>query len=280
MTLIAAAVLLLAGCTTPTTVKKYAGVSKTAGETFSSVHKDLYRSCVRRQHYHGLSVASPDLDSLETAGARTCAEFKKAERGLRASSKALVDYLKVLSKLADKSIVAYDAEFDDFADAVKDTYPFDDRRVEAVEGVTSFIAEAAAGAWRRKELGQAIERTNDDVQILAAMLEEVVSEDYGRLIDGEREAARKYYLGKLKNGGAGDPLTAVLVYDLWEKKEAEIDARRDGAKACARILRRIGRGHQKLFDNRHDLDSREMKTFVLDYTESIEELIDEVTKAF
>jgi hypothetical protein len=274
------AVLALAGCTAPTTVKKYAGISKKAGETFSAVHEDLYRSCVRRQYYEGLSVTFPDLDSLETEAVASCADFKRAGRGLKAANKTLVDYLKTLSKLADKNIVVYDDEFDDFADALEDTYPFDDRRIEAVGSVTSFVAEAAAGAWRRRNLGKAIERTNDDIQVIAAMFEQVLSTDYKRLLEGEREAARKYYLGKVKLEGRGDPLSAVVVYDLWRKEDAAIDEKQDGAGACAGIYRRIAKGHQKLFDNREDLDSKEMRKFAVEYTETIEELIAEVTSAF
>ncbi len=274
------AALFASGCTAPTTVKRYAGVSKTASEQFAGIQKDISRSCVRQQYYQGLSVSDPTLDSLRVAGGSACKDYKKAAKGLRKTNRVLVDYLKALSKLADKKTLDYDDEFDDLADAFGDTYPFDERRVEAVEGVSSFLVEVAGGGWRRSELGKAIERTNDDIQVLTTMLDDVVSEDYLRLLDRESEAARKYFLGKVKTGGEEEPLAAVLVYDLWQKEESTLDAKRGAARAYGKILRKIAKGHQQLYDNRNDLDSKEMKKFILEYTETIEELIRDVMDAF
>jgi hypothetical protein len=272
--------LIVSGCTAPTAVNKYARVSKTAGEQFAKIEKDLYRSCVRQQFYHGLSVSDPDLDTLETAALGACGDYKKAAKGLRKANRVLIGYLKALSKLADKKTVVYNDDVDDLADSIEDTYPFDKRRVAAVEGVSSFLVEAAAGGWRRSELGKAIERTNDDVQVLTAMFRGIVEDDYTRLLDGEREAARKYFLGKVKTGGDEEPVAAVLVYDLWQKEQAALDAKEDAARAYGKILRKIARGHQKLYDNRNDLDSKEMRKFVLEYTETLEELILDVMSVF
>lgn len=274
------AVLFASGCTAPTTVKKYAGVSKTASEQFAGIQTDISRSCIRQQHYHGLSVTDPALDSLSAAAGSTCKDYEKSSKGLRKANRVLVDYLKTLARLSDKKTVVYNDDFDDLADAMEDTYPFDQRRVSAVAGVSSFLIEAAAGAWRRSELGKAIERTNDDIQVLTAMLDDVVAEDYLQLLDREEEAARKYFLGKLKMGGEDEPLAAVLVYDIWQKEESTLEAKRDAARAYAKIVRKIAKGHQRLYENRDDLDSKEMKKFVLEYTETIEDLVRDVRDAF
>ena len=272
--------LIVSGCTAPTAVNKYARVSKTAGEQFAKIEKDMYRSCVRQQFYHGLSVSNPDLDTLETVAIGDCGDYKKAAKGLRKANRVLVYYLNALSKLAAKKAVVYSDDFDDLADSIDDTYPFDKRRVAAVEGVSSFLVEAAAGGWRRSELGKAIERTNDDVQVLTAMFRGIVEDDYTRLLDGEREAARKYFLEKVKTGGDDEPVAAVLVYDLWQKEQAVLEAKEEAARAYGKILRKIAGGHQKLYDNRNDLDSKEMRKFVLEYTETLEELILDMMSAF
>jgi hypothetical protein len=150
---------------------------------------------------------------------------------------------------------------------------FGEDGIKAVKGISEVLMEAASGGWRRKQLGAVIEKVNPDIQSLTASLSGIVAEDYEQLLDGEEEAARKFYLGKIRDHREAEPLTAVLVYDKWRQEEDVIESRRDAAEAYVKVLEKIAAGHRNLYDNRDDLGSKEARKLVLEQVTSIEELV-------
>lgn len=273
--------LLLAGaaaCVDTSAVKRFAAVSATAGGQFEQVADDLPASCIHRHRFLALADSQVTLDDIRDRAEADCDEYAKLARRLVKANKVLVSYLKALGKLAEDKIVVYDKRIDNFADALDDTDMFDAKKIEAVQGLTTVLANAAAGEWRRKELKKAIEEANPDVQTLIDALRGVIGEDYLRLLDVEREAAKHYYLGQIKEYGAGEPLTVTLVFEKWKDEDNAVDDKRDAADLTVKILDKIARGHQKLYDNRDDLSSKQIRNLLVEYTEILEDLVSDFEK--
>jgi hypothetical protein len=152
--------------------------------------------------------------------------------------------------------------------------------VKAARDLCAVLTEAAAGKWRRSKLGVVIETANPDVRALAEALDGIIAEDYARLLDEESEAARKFYLGKLREHGGEEPLASVLVFSKWRDEEAVIEGKRKAADAYVKVLDKIVEGHQDLFDRREKLGSKESRRLVLRHVTAIEELLGEVHRAF
>jgi hypothetical protein len=274
-------VLLLvctAACVDTSAVKRFAAVSATAGDQFDLVADDLPASCVRQQRYLALADSQITLDDIRAETEAQCDEYSSLAQRLTGANKVLVNYLKALGKLAEDKIVVYDRRIDDFAEALDGTEMFDTEKIEAVQGLTTVLSEAVAGEWRRNELKRAIEMANPDVQILVGALGGVIEDDYLRLLEVEREAAKHYYLGQIKEHGAGEPLTVTLVFDKWREEDGAADDKRDAAELAVKILEKIARGHQKLYDNRDDLSSKQIRTMLVEYTAVIEQLVGDFEK--
>jgi len=159
------ACLLAAGCADPPAVKRFAAASSAAGEKFPEISKDIKESCARREEYRLVGRWDADLDSLERVTAGTCAPYGRTVSRLNKSHAVLMEYMKALGSLSAGELVNYDKPVGDLGDALGDIAPDEATRIAAAEGVSSVIAEAVAGKWRRKELGKAIEDANADALV-------------------------------------------------------------------------------------------------------------------
>lgn len=274
------ACLLAAGCTDPPAVKRFAAASVSAGEKFPQISKDIKESCARREEYRLVARWDADLDSLERVTAGTCAPYGRTVSRLNKSHAVLMEYIKALGRLSAGELVSYDKTIDELGDALGDVAPDEAKHIAAADGISSVLAEAAAGKWRRKELGTAIENTNADVQTLAGALCESIEKDYARLLDVETEAARKFYVSVMREHRDKEPLTAILLYDRWIGEKRGIEARRDIARGYVRVLRKIARGHQDLYDHRGELKSKDVRKLVLQHAAAIEALAADLGRAF
>jgi len=264
------------GYSSPSAVRRYTSVSTAAGERFSEIANDLPGSCQRRERYHLFGQWQSDLDSLDGQTAEACAKYTRAAPRVVAAHRVLTRYLAALGKLSAGDLVAYDKPLDEFAKTLVQTDMLGEDGINAVKSISEVLMEAASGGWRRKQLGAVIEKTNPDIQNLTAVLRGIVAEDYAQLLESEAEAARKFYLGKIRDHREEEPLTAVLVYEKWRKEEDAIESRREAAGAYVKVLERIAAGHQDLYDHRSELDSKDVKKLVLEHVASIEELVTNV----
>jgi hypothetical protein len=272
--------LLAAGCTDPPAVKRFAAASSAAGEKFPEISKDIKESCARREEYRLVGQWDADLDSLERVAAGTCAPYGRTVSRLNKSHAVLMEYLKALGNLSAGDLVSYDKTMGDFGDALGDIAPDEATHIAAAEGLSTVLAEAVAGKWRRKELGQTIENANADVQILAGALCESIEKDYARLLDVETEAARKFYMSVMRQHRDQEPLTAILLYDRWIGEKKKIEARRETARGYVKVLKKIARGHQDLYDHRGELKSKDVRKLVLQHAAAIENLAAGLAGAF
>jgi len=274
------ACIAAAGCTDPPAVKRFAAASASAGEKFPEISKDIKGSCARREGYRLVGSWDADLDSLERVTAFTCAPYARTVSRLDKSHKVLMDYIKALGSLSAGELVKYDDAVGRLGDAVGEIAPEEAKHIAAAEGISGVLAEAVAGKWRRKELGTAIGNANADVQTLTGALCESIERDYARLLDAETEAARKFYMTVIREHRDEEPLTAILLYDRWIGEKKKIETRRETARGYVKVLKKIARGHQDLYDHRGELKSKDVRKLVVEHAAAIEDLSADLGREF
>ncbi len=272
--------VLAGGCTDPSAVGRFASVARTAGQSFSAIADDFPESCARRERYRLLGQWQSDLDALDEESAQSCAKYSKTAPRLVGAHRVLIRYLTSLGELSAGDLVTYDDSLGELAKTLETTETLDEKGVEAAKGICGVLMDVVAGKWRRRQLGSVIEKTNPDVQTLTAALRGIISVDYAQLLDDESEAARKFYLAKIKDYRDDEPLTSVLVYEKWQNEKEAIEGKRKAAEAYVKVLDKIAKGHQDLYDRRGALDSRDARKLVLQHVSAIEALLADVRGAF
>jgi hypothetical protein len=274
------ACLLTAGCADPPAIKRFAAASASAGEKFPEIAKDIKDSCARREEYRLLGGWDADLDSLDRVSAGTCRASAPTVSRLSKTHAVLMGYIKALGSLSAGETVKYEKPLGELGDALGDVSPEEAKSITAAEGIAGVLAEAVAGKWRRKELGAVIGSANADVQTLAAAICEILDRDYSRLLDDETEAARKFYMTLIREHREAEPLTAILFYDRWIGERKGIEARRTTARNYVKLMNKIARGHQDLYDHRGELKSKDVRKLVLEHATAIEDLTAGLDRVF
>jgi hypothetical protein len=299
------ALVVLFSCVDTSSIARFAALSKVASDKFPEIAADYRASCMRTARYQAMDTAQYQVDKIEAAAVQTCNKslgLNALEKDLIAANRTLMSYLDALGRLASNRKTVFDNNINSFAANMKATGEFDDAKIDAVKGLATFLSDAAAAGWRKKELARAIEAANPAVQTVAAALKTIVGEDYLGLLDNEEAAMRIYYGGTISAAQAYyDTLiarqyrlnpdrqpkelpeeTVIMGYlhDKWQSDKTAVETKRAAARAYVTILEKIARGHQKLYDNRNKLDAKEIKDMILGYAQELDPLIQDLRKAF
>ena len=186
-----------------------------------------------------------------------CAGRDSALRSLTRANRALAAYFAALEALADGKLTKLDGQVDDLADEVRDVARFDTQQVAAIAALSRFAATRATGGYRRSRLREAIVRENENVQTLTAAMHEMLEQDFARYLANDAEAQTMFYRAALTESSAREPLTAILVRDSFDEREAELAARSRAVQSLGEAMLTVGRGHQALFDARDHLGSKD-----------------------
>lgn len=276
--------VVASGCVRTGSVGSYArAAGKTAAE-FPALAEDMTASCVRLEEFRaaregegdGAGYRWYDYSDLE----KRCADRKSAVRRAVTVDRVLASYFTALGALADGKVVRYDASIDRLADALEDDAKLDREKVRAVADLAAFTASTTADGYRHLKLTKVIEEQNGNVAAVIDALAEVVGTDYANILELEATGMDAFYRSALAEGAEREPLAAILVRDRRDEHAAELREKRSALDAYVKALATMKKGHQRLYDSRHDLDARELAGELADYAAQLEKMIPALRDAF
>lgn len=301
-----AVTLLTTSCVELKAIRKFAATSAVVGQKFPALSADVYGSCTRRYKYRFYRVAQfnarqmkeidelKDAENLETfqsslpvetiAAERDCRRFKEIELSVVALNQALVTYMQTMGDLAADDLTSYDKKLDALGSSITGAGFFNENEVGAGKNLAKFILDATTNFYRRKKLKTAIETRNEDVKLLAQALKRFVGQNYILELRNEQRQLNNYYQAtiqehqdRVKNA---DPLLVLPIKAMWNPEQERLQSRIDAAEAYVKILDNVSAGHQKLYDSRNNLNSKEMRQTAMQYARNIESLVEDFRKPF
>src|SRR5205085_8352556 len=307
-----ALILILAllgnACIDLSAISKFADSATEAGQRFPKLAADLIASCVRQHVLQDLRdakfapveldrIAHPAADSAEMQQATArCQNYADQQQRLTEANAVLIAYLKTMADLASDKLTDHDKSLDALGTSFTGANIFNEPEVNAVKGLAKLLSKATSDFYRRNKLKSAIEQENDDVQKLTAALKRIVIQNYVTQLDTERDQLRSFYrssiqehqkyadaLVKPAGGESGvpqDPLPVIQVKQLWDRDVNDIDEKIAAANAYAKLLDNVATAHQKLYESRNKLSSKEAIQIASQYSKSIQSLVADFRKAF
>ena len=272
--------LFINGCVSHKAIQEFAQTSATATNRLPVIATDLSESCTRQKQY--LAIRGGDFDPLQLRqqADSQCLDFKSSETSFIAANKVLVEYLKTLGKLAGGEIIAYDKNLDKLAGNLTETKLLSKEKVNTVNEIMKFLANASSDKWRRKQAGKAIVEVNPDIQGLLSTLSTLITGDYFQLLESEELAAKNLYLGTIKDNRKKEPVTVILLQQQWDRDYKTLQSRKKMATTYGAILTTIAQGHQLLADRQNTLNKKAVQKEIMDYTAKIAPLIAETNDTF
>ena len=184
---------------------------------------------------------------------------KKQAQALRQILTIVSDYIASLAILCADSTIDYNKDVDALTTSIgKLNAGISDDTLGAVGSLIKVVVEAAAKAYRAKQVVIVIEQANDPLQkILGGELRKIVDLDFRRDLMIEKTWLDRYYNKLLQKSSPSDAARVALAE--WKEFRIEQNKYRLAAvDAYVEVLDKVAEGHKKLYDGRSKLDDKEL----------------------
>ena len=244
----------LTGCTDLTAVRDWSNTSLEASQ-FNEIVATYVDTPERLQRYD-------TQDEATRAGWQKQRVVREAQAEALQSLLALVsDYMATLSTLASDSVIDFSEEASAYTTSLQnlnrvagDSIPND--TIGAVGSLVQTMADAALDLWRANEVKKIIAEANQPLQsILAGELRSIVREDFRRDLVIEESFLDAHFKSLIRHPDSS-PAAQAALNEWFVLRKLENQRRIAAVDAYLGILDDISKGHQKLYDNRGELDAQ------------------------
>jgi hypothetical protein len=260
---------VLSACTDLSAVREWSGTSLEATQ-FNEVVA-TYADTPERVAFYDKDQAS----FWETQAKTRRAQAKALELQL-----SLVgDYMEALHVLSADGVTDYTEDVDQLTGSLTETGLVPESTVGAAGNLATTLLNAATDVWRKGEVGRLIGDANAPLQvILAGELRSIVDKDFRGDLADEAGFLDSYFKRLLRNGGGSETANAAL--NEWYVLRKKENARRVVAvDAYLHVLDKISEGHQKLYENRNDLEAVQLVKDLFKLAKEIRKSVTELMKA-
>ena len=239
---------LLAGCADLMAIREFASTSTEAAQ---------YRKIVVDYIEMPSRVAARYVPAEQRARWDELGQRRKAlEPRLFTFQQVVAQYMDSLGQLAADELVAYDKELEGLSAAVKDAKFLQGDEADAVNALVKLVLNAAADAWRRRQLHRLIEHSNAPFQLVVGALRRSVADGFAGSLQDEVEAMRKHYEGLVRD--SKDPAGIAALREWETLRRGDITDREAAVRNYMTVLDRIAAGHDALYRSRGDLSNKQL----------------------
>ena len=234
--------VLTQGCANLSAVREFANIS-TESAQYTRLVDDYVEWPTSQKRYQ-----PPDQYALLDHIARD----RAAQRERLLLYHALIEeYMDALGRLAADEVVVYDKELDALGNAAKEQKFANAKEAGAFTAVAKVLVKGATDRWRQKQLKELIATSNEPFRVVVNSLRDIVEKGFaGDLLD-ETAAIQSYYRTLIRD--SRDKAGIAALEEWRDLHLAGVDTQAKAIELYLRILKKIGEGHQKLYDGRNDL---------------------------
>ena len=215
------------------------------------------------------------------------AEFWKDQARLRADQAdalrlqldLVADYMAALNALAVDSTADYSKDVGTLTDALNRTGQVPTKTVGAAGKLATTLINASANLWQQREIARLIAEGNPPLQsLLTGNLLQVVDRDFRGDIHHEAAFLDSHFKQLLRFGGGSVVAKAAL--EEWYALRKSQNARSlQAIGTYAEVLAKISEGHQRLYDNRNELDAVDLVRYLYKTTNDLRRNIRDLIEA-
>ncbi len=207
-----------------------------------------------------------------------CSLFKEADKATVKVHKTVTAYFKSLGTLSKGNLTTYQTKA--LSEALVEgnfgSLTIDKKTATAYSSLTNLILFAVTDNYRKKKLATFIGNGNAPLQTLLSLLQTSVG-NLVKEIDFQKERNFALHSELLKEEHSGYEKLQLTSGYYGEINKLSI--KQEQLKTFAKSLVSIGKGHQKLYDNRNKLTAKEIRELMADYTADLQDLIVDFKKS-
>lgn len=272
---IAAALLSLAGCTSPQAVAIFADSAQKVLDQGPPLFHDLHDSCIRR-HTGAEKIVPVFLPTSPTPPTSpVCSPFAQQGDALAKASDILSAYFRAMHELASFDTSSVSTATEQAAENAATGAQLNDVQIDSVGKLAGLITQIFTEHYQRSRLMSYVRTADPAVASVTQGFETIVSKDYESLLHEEQQTIAARYQNVV------DPqnLAAVLLLNrAYTDDVNEINRRKAAADAYVEALKQIREGHHKLTEKGGHLNVKELGLALASYTTRLQALLPIVQK--
>jgi len=149
--------------------------------------------------------------------------------------------------------------------------------VESYSKVSKILIRAFTDSYRKNKIKEYIIEANDPVIELISFLDFNITANLNGKLNVKKERIKADYFDLIKDNSLSNLEKRNTVKEYYNSKAA-IESQQNKLYTYSKTLSKIAEGHQKLNDNIHNLNVKEIKQVLFQYANEIKAIISEFNK--
>lgn len=277
---------IASSCANLKQVNDYSSKSLTGIGKFEEINYGFKQHCIDECQFN--AVRNFDIKREPECN---CSIYETADSVTLLIYKAIKGYFGGLTNLSDNALANYD--FDALKKSLTEgdfgSIKIETADVKAYSAISTILLHATTDIYRLKKLKEYIEQANGPIQVLINKFQYILQQNLEGELSFKKEKLYTYYkeMSFIYNAKTIQDSTNRYNMSEYEKGKATIDyyqqlsiisQTQKQIDAFAKGLKSIADGHQKLYENRNKLNTKELKELIIQYSNNIQDLISEFNK--
>jgi hypothetical protein len=266
--------VLMCGCISLKPITELTGKSLTSLAIYEEVPVTYSAFCEERCQFN---LIRRNQVVRDTAINCDCKLFASADAATTKVYKALTAYFKSLQEISAGKLTTYDTKALNSAlvEGKFASLTIDKNTVNAYSSLGRLLMQLVTERYRRKKISSVIETGNPAVQNLLTVLQTSMANLVTEL-DFQKERNHLLYSTLLmENQTSYDKVK--IGQDYYAQINA-LTAKQSQLKTFSKSLGTIAAGHQKLFDNRNKITTKQLIEITAEYSATLQDLITDFKK--
>lgn len=211
------------------------------------------------------------------ASLETMAQERARQKSALLLRQTIVEkYMDALGRLAADEMVDNTAELSQLSAALQNQTGTNPQETEAYQKIAGTLAKVASDRWRQRQLRDLIEQSNPPVQRILGSLQQIVSDGFGGDLQTEEAAIKNYYSTLIME--SQDPAGKAALAEWKELRTSRLQERSQALQTYRTVLGKISEGHQRLFEQRQELNNKQVIQQITHSVKDLRSLLETIKK--
>jgi hypothetical protein len=267
------AALTLVGCINLKKVNDYSSNSIKSLKYFEELGYSFTRACIEKCQIEQLEKKQLQRTDCD------CRNENNADSVTLKIYNAVKGYYEGITKLSNNELTNY--KFDALSKALTEgdfgEVKINKDHVNSYAKISSILTKAVTDGYRKKKLANYIGEANDAIKVLLNALEFNLVSNLSKRLDSKRQRVESYYFDLFRDTNVS-AYEKKKIIEEFSNSLSDLEAKKIQISSFGKGLRTIAAGHQKLFENRNKMNTKEIKELLTQYSSDLQDIVDEFNK--
>jgi exonuclease VII small subunit len=188
-------------------------------------------------------------------------------------------YFDGLTKLSNNDLTTY--KLDPLTKALKEgtfgEVKINKDEVDAYAKISNILTRTITDQYRRKKISEYIEQANEPIKLLLNAFQFNLVSNLSKRLETKKERLKSYYFDLFDDKQTTSYEKKKIIEEL-NSTISDVDLKEKQIVSFGKGINIIAEGHQKLFENRKKMNSKEIKDLLSQYSSDIQDIVDQINK--